>query len=117
MRSRGGGGVQRLASEQDERDAGKCWGSDMIRKVQLMGGAEEPRGVEFDMDPPFHLKLQFDVGKREVSVTRCCAGAAQLERRGRTTCTNLPMCCRSLQLRTLKRNCDSLAKTTRVLHG
>jgi hypothetical protein len=30
----------------------------MILKVQLMGGAVEPRGVEFDMDPPFHLKLR-----------------------------------------------------------
>ena len=59
-RSRGGGGVQRLASEQDDREAaGTCSISDIIWKVQLMGVEEELRGVEFDMDPPFHLKLKF----------------------------------------------------------
>ncbi len=59
MRSIGGGGVQRLASGQVSRvAASNCWGSDMIVNVQLMGGADAPRGVEFDIEPPFHLKLR-----------------------------------------------------------
>ncbi len=71
IRSRGGGGVQRLASEQEERAAaGNCSVSDMIWKVQLMGGAEGPRGVEFDTDPPFHLKLLRGVGGRNVRDAR-----------------------------------------------
>ena len=52
-----------MASEQDDREAaGTCSRSDIMWKVQLMGGEEALRGVEFDIDdidPPFHLKLKF----------------------------------------------------------
>ncbi len=59
MRSIGGGGLHRLASVQVGREARRnCSESDIILKVQLMGGAEGPRGVEFDIEPPFHMKLR-----------------------------------------------------------
>ena len=97
VRSRGGGGVQRLASVQGEREAAdNTSGSDIISKVQLIGGAEEGRGVEFEIEPPFHLKLQHGwadgAGSDACRISRS-RSKVKYNMRGTITYTNLPKRC------------------------
>ncbi len=103
VRSRGGGGVQRLASVQRGREAAdNTVRSDIISKVQLMGGAERSRGVEFETDPPFHLKLQHGWAEEQESAA-CINLRSRVQRNNRDTitCTNLPKHCWSFPKRLL----------------
>ncbi len=95
VRSRGGGGVQRLASVQGGREAAdNNSGSDTISKVQLIGGAEEGRGVEFEIEPPFHLKLRHGWADGAGSdACRISRSKVKYNRRGTITCTSLPKRC------------------------